>query len=87
MTIDRETVIRLAREVGFRDAVAMIYARRLERFAAMVLERGRKPLTDEQIGMLSTTRTFAGMHPDYLRDCVMAIEAAHGITNKENSDA
>lgn len=43
------------------------------------LQYKREPLSDEQIGLLSTTPTFSGMHPDYLRDCVRVIEAAHGI--------
>lgn len=36
-------------------------------------------LTDEQIEQLQKTRTFAGMHPEYLRDCVREVERAHGI--------
>lgn len=56
MTIDRETVIRLADESGMLepiefgvDALWVANAEDLERFAALVLEHGRKPLTDEQI--------------------------------------
>lgn len=40
----------------------------------------RNPLTPEQIDLLSETSTYSGMHPDYLFECVRAIEAAHGIT-------
>ena len=39
-----------------------------------------QPLSDEQICNLSATSpVLSGMHPIYLRDCVRAIEAAHGI--------
>lgn len=59
----------------------------IARRAVPVQPAAPQPLTDEQIGLLSTTRTFTGMHPDYLRDCVRAIEAAHGITHKAQEDA
>lgn len=39
-------------------------------------------LTDEEIGLLSTNNTFSGMHPDYLRECFRAIEAA--LRSKNN---
>lgn len=59
MTIDRETVIRLAREAdgeectGWRDngdpeRYYEFWPEQLERFAALVLEHGRKPLTEDQ---------------------------------------
>lgn len=39
-------------------------------------------LSDEEIGLLSTNNTFSGMHPDYLRECFRAIEAA--LRSKNN---
>lgn len=96
MTIDRETVIRLANEVGFvgygEDVgnfsipVPAFYSR-LERFATLVLEHGRKPLTEEQIEAIQTACTGPYTKSLSILDFVRAIEAAHGITNKESSDA
>lgn len=81
MTIDRETVIRLAREADCNiETERVIGISGLQRFATLVLEHGRKPLTEEQIEAIQKTCLS-------LLDLVRAVEAAHGITNKESSDA
>lgn len=100
MTIDRETMIRLADEVGFcgygEDGgtfsipVPAFYSM-LGRFAALVLECGRKPLTDEEIWKFWWARPGVpdgeddSMEAQFIA-AARAIESAHGITNKESSD-
>lgn len=53
---------------------------------AMAKLEKREPLSDGQIGLLSTCNTFRGMHPDYLRDCVREVERAHGIGAPANGE-
>lgn len=90
MPIDREIVIRLAREAhlgcGYFDGLWSACTADLECFAAIVLEHGRKPLTDEQIEMATGAKRG---QPLFLvaKWFTTAIEAAHDITNKESSDA
>lgn len=56
--------------------------------AADRVARGRKPLTDEQIGKAwACVRDELVSSASTKRRLVRAIEAAHGITNKESSDA
>lgn len=72
MTIDRETVIRLAEEAGAlieswmtqppKPSLFYMSPEQLERFAALVLEQERKPLTDEQIERLRE-KTFSTNNP------------------------
>lgn len=87
MTINRETVIRLAKEAGTSEAGLNIRAQSVfglfERFAALVLEHGRKPLTVDEIAIAIRSENFDAQELMRFR----AIEAAHGITNKESSDA
>lgn len=93
MTIDRETLIWLAREsgadvcAGYRDNDELdeyyeFWPEQLERFAALVLEHGRKPLTYEQLFDVMEAFGFTYDRTEFAR----AVEAAHGITNKESSD-
>lgn len=96
MIIDRETVIRLAREAGagWRDHCAVDYytfsPSQLERFAVLVLKYERKPLTAEQVKAVVVEAGYAWFIIQAQADFINGIrhgEAAHGITNKESSDA
>lgn len=90
MTIDREIVVRLAGEVGTETGWCAI--EKLERFAAMVLEQGAE-LSFQQIedcfpeGAAGTQDGSINVSAQWLHDFARAIEAAHGIINKESSDA
>lgn len=97
MTIDRETVVRLAREAGagWRDHSEVDYytfsPSQLERFAALVLEHERKPLTTDVIHTAAEDAT-KGSRDGTLQRIAFArgvwwAEKMHGITNKESSDA
>lgn len=97
----RETVILLASEVGFigygEDSgefciPASAFYSRLERFAALVLEHGRKPLTDERKAAeheYATTAFDYARNPIGSRDWTLywAGWLARSVTNKESSDA
>ena len=90
MTIDRETVIKLARESGFPIAwiseTGVLQWSELERFATLVLEHGRKPLTDEQIDAYirhaNVRGSWAAPFAEGVRWGIRHHEAAHGITIK-----
>lgn len=87
MTIDRETVIRLAKmpdvDLAWGVAGGFLTLGQLERFAALVLEHEHKPLSEWQIVDI----VDAWGDGESLADLMRAVEAAHGITNKESSDA
>lgn len=92
MSIDPETVIRLAREAAGEPEQSVwgdLYifeTVELERFAAMMLEHGRKPLTDEQIDAYirhaNVRGSWAAPFAEGVRWGIRHHEAAHGITIK-----
>lgn len=88
MNLDRETVIRMAVEARITEHVSLSHARlgALERFATLVLEHGRKPLTDDELGAMFACAAFVSpSDQDAAKYFARAIEAAHGITNKESN--
>lgn len=85
MTIDRETVIMFGEEAGLLEPgyhTPDTAIPDLERFATLVLEHGRKPLPVSKDGMAVI---IDGVPVPV--EVVRRVEAAHGITNKESSDA
>lgn len=87
MSIDRETVIRLAREAGIPVGICAgnPTVADMERFSTLVMGHGRKPLTDTEL-----EEVFLFVRPgptvrDWMLRFGRAIEVLHGITNKENT--
>lgn len=90
MTIDRETVIKLAREAGAEictgwrdndepDKYYEFWPEELECFATLVLEHGRKLLPEKIEAKTDNDCSYA--YADGWNECL------NHITNKESSDA